>query len=169
MKKYVLVVALMLVAMAAGTSEAEGPSGFAEFPWGAVRADVVDKLVKARCKWSVTIPKLGEDTFACYDYQLEGIGPVIVDLSFLDNGLQAYTIMAPGDRLPAFRAWISKELGQPSEVLQFTGELAVWEWPSGAAAVFRQHCMRRTESCLSLSAPGAKRDVGRPTIHRSGR
>ena len=154
-----LVLALGLGMVSAAS--AEGPSGFGQFDWGTPRSDVVEKLVKPWCSWSLAIDKFGEETIACYDYQIDGIGAVVLDLDFAEGGLQGYTIMAPSRRLSNFRAWVRKQLGEPAKVVHLTGEVAAWEWPSGTTAVFRQHCMRATEACLSLSGPATRRNAAK--------
>ena len=138
------------------------PLGFADLPWGATRATVVDKLVKDKCRWSVDVRKMDEDTIVCYDYSLEGIGPVVLNLDFVDGAFHGYTILVPSQRLADFRGWVRQQFGQPTHTSQYTGEVASWQWPAGASAVFRQHCMRPTEACLSLDGPAPARAPYRP-------
>ena len=162
-----LVLAALLSFSTTSLASAEDQTGFGDLPWGSPRATVVDRLVKSSCGWSIALEKIGEDTIACYDYPLESVGPVVLNLDFRDDLLQGYTILVPGRRFNDFRSWVKKRLGEPVQVMQFTGEISTWQWPSGATAVFRQHCMRPGEACLSLSAPGAKRSQGRHS-HRPG-
>jgi len=154
---------LVGVAVLLGASAAlADPAGFTDIPWGATRATINEKLVKDKCGWSVNVQKIDEDTIVCYDYPLEGIGRVVLNLDFVDGAFHGYTIMVPSQRLGDFRSWVRQRLGEPTHTSQYTGEVASWQWPSGASAVFRQHCLRPTEACLSLDGPAPPRAPYRP-------
>jgi hypothetical protein len=152
MKAWPALAALLILAPPL-PAHAEDPPGFADTPWGAARRDVVAKLVKDKCSWSVTIRKPEGDTIACYDYALGAVGSVLVNLEFVDDQFQRYTIVASNRRLPEFRAWVRQQFGEPTTIMQLTGEVATWDWPSGATALFRQHCLTSSEACFTLSAP----------------
>jgi len=161
MRRLLAPAALLALTLTSSVSAfAEDPAGFAEFPWGSARRDVVAKLVRDRCSWSVPVKKPQADTIAdtiaCYGYQLDSVGPVVLNLDFIGDALQGYTIIAPARRLAEFRAWVKKQFGEPASVMQLTGEIASWRWPSGTTAIFREHCLTSTEACVSLSGPSAR-------------
>jgi len=133
---------------------AETPVGFAGLPWGSAREAISNRLVKDKCGRSQTFQTVrGDTSIACYEYEIESVGPVLLNLEFVDDTLQGYRISVARAHVADFRAWIRRQLGNPADVARFGGEVATWQWAAGTTAIFTEHCLTTAEACLSVSSP----------------
>lgn len=143
-------------------ARAESPKGIEGFAWGAARAEVAARLIAEKCARRMTYERLsGDKTIACYDYAVADVGPVLLALDFVDDALHGYRLMVPQSRVPTFRSWLARELGNPAESSRQLGEVATWSWPGGTTAVFTRHCLSTVEACLTVTAPRAAAEAKR--------
>jgi hypothetical protein len=125
------------------------PTGFTHFPWGTPREVVAQGLGSDTCSRRIAIDTVRGKSLLCYDYRLDGVGPVILTLEFTDEGLQGFGFTASRGQTLTLKALVRERLGQPGATAMSGGVLA-WDWPSGNRALFDEHCVAGDHACLSV-------------------
>jgi hypothetical protein len=95
------------------------PSGFAGFVWGTPRA-VIEPAMKTQCEFSTTYLTIGKgQALACSTYhEMDslGLGPVDLQLEFINDGLQGYVVSVRRAQEAKLRALAPQIVGAGSSM-----------------------------------------------------
>jgi hypothetical protein len=114
MKRMWLILGVVILSGAPPAS-AQEPAGFAGFGWGTPRALIAERLVPARCGWSLTMSTLsGQKRIVCRDYRMNLLGPVYLTLDFINDALRGYVIAVPRRLASELRTAARELLSEPA-------------------------------------------------------
>jgi hypothetical protein len=142
---------LGLVTICSASPALADPLGFGPFAWGSSR-DLVSRQLGEQCSPRQTLETFRVRRILCYNYRLEGVGPVLLTLEFADGGLQGYRLMVPERLAGALRTLAQRQLGAPMDTW-LAGAMLSWDWPSGDGALFDQRCLASEHACLTVRTP----------------
>jgi hypothetical protein len=131
----VAVLVLPLLGLSPFSVFAEEPKGFAEFAWGSTRDRVNAELLQPKCG-GLTSPH-GDPQPICTRYELEGVGNVMLGLTFVDETLQGYSITVPIAKMQHFASAVEEKFGKRGAG---DSSASQWRWSSGTTAIL----VRRT-------------------------
>jgi hypothetical protein len=127
------------------------PSGFGDFAWGTPRDHIAQDLADD-CSRQIRLETVRGQSLLCYDYDLRGVGSVLLTLEFADGTLQGYGVRVSGDRAAALKRLSERRFGAPM-ASGLAGVVLSWSWPTGERALFDEHCLAWDDACLTVRTP----------------
>lgn len=152
MHTWMILPALVSLALVPALAGAEEPVGFDGFKFGTPRSSLTQPLAE-RCRPAPEVSPAGESgpRVTCPSYALKDFGAVTVALLFSsDDRLEGYVVYIPEARYKDARGRVTTRFGPPTRTLE-QGRTLGWRWPSGAHASITDLCLGK-QGCLTVKA-----------------